>query len=176
MQRSDTGPGTPAGDHDSRAVPGGSAGGAGRPRRGSGRSLSGDTGGYSKRGLDRTTDRGRRAAGRGGSPASGGYPWPHGPEEVRWALDKRAGVCENNTVKPPTPPRGGCARGPGGCRSGSSSFSFRSRGSLPENRYSFHSQRQDVRVLTLSVSDNTPVASSFHYASLGVCLSNAFSR
>ncbi len=64
-------------------------------------------------------------------------------------MDKIAGVCDNK-VKPPTPPRGGCARGSGGSSSRPSPFSLRGRGSLPENQSPFHSQRQSVLIFTLS--------------------------
>jgi hypothetical protein len=109
----DTGPGRLVAGHGDRRAHPGSAGAAGRPRGDCGRVLPGDTGGYSRRARDHTRDRGRRAAGTTGRPASGGSPRPRGPGDVRRAVDKCAGVCDNS-VKPPTPPRGGCARGPGG--------------------------------------------------------------
>lgn len=136
-------------DRDDRAAPRGSAGAA-APRRGdSERDPPGDTAGCSRRGRDHRSGRGRRAAGTGGRPASGGSPRPRGPGEIRWAVDTRAGVCDNRG-KPPTPPRGGCARGSGGISSRPSPFSLRGRGSLPENQSPFYSQRQSVRNFTQS--------------------------
>jgi len=105
--------GRPVADRGDRGALRGSAGAGGQPRGDSGPGLPADTGGYSRHGPDHTRDRGRRAAGTTGRPASGGSPRPRGPGDVRRAVDKCAGVCDNS-VKPPTPPRGGCARGPGG--------------------------------------------------------------
>ena len=105
--------GRPAGDRGGRAGLRGSVDGAG-PRRGDcERALLGCTADCSRRAHDHTNGRGRTAPGRAGRPASGGSPRPRGPGDVRWAVDNGAAMCENFT-KPPTPPRGGCARGPGG--------------------------------------------------------------
>jgi len=125
---------TRAADRDDRGGPRGSADAAAPPRADYGRGLPADTGGCSRHGRDHTRDTGRRAVGRGDRPASGGWPRPRGPGAVRWAVDKCAGVCDKRR-KPPTPPRGGCARGSGGISSRPSSFSLRGRGSLPENHY-----------------------------------------
>jgi hypothetical protein len=131
-RRRDTGRGRRAGDRGDRGGPPGSAD-AGGPRRGHcGHALPVDRGGCNRRGRDRRRHRGRRAAGTSGRRASGGWPRPRGPGAVRWAVDKGAGVCDK-WDKPPTPPRGGCARGSGGISSRPSSFSLRGRGSLPEN-------------------------------------------
>jgi len=100
-----TGRGRLAGGRGDRGGPPGSAGAAG-PRRGdSGRGPPGDTAGCSRRGRDRTRDRGRRAAGTGGRPASGGSPRPHGPGDVRvgWT---NAGGCATPTAGRSTPPTG----------------------------------------------------------------------
>jgi len=144
----DSGPGRRvAGPGDRRAHPG-SAGAGGRRRGDCGRVPPGDTGGYSRRARDHTRDRGRRAAGTTGRPASGGSPRPRGPGDVRWAVDTCEGMCDT-LAKPLMPPRGGCARGSGGSSSRPSSFSLRDRGSLPENWSPFHSQRQHGWILTL---------------------------
>jgi len=119
-------------DRGGRGGPRGSAGAAALRHADCGRALPDDRAGCSRRGRDRRRDTGRRAAGRGGRRASGGWPRPRGPGAVRWAVDKSAGVCDKRR-KPPTPPRGGCARGSGGSSSRPSSFSLRGRGSLPEN-------------------------------------------
>lgn len=100
-----TGRDRPAGGRGDRGVPPGSAGAVG-PRRGdSGHGLPGDTAGCSRRGRDRTRDRGRRAAGTGGRPASGGSPRPHGPGNVRvgWT---NAGGCARPSAGRSTPPAG----------------------------------------------------------------------
>jgi hypothetical protein len=132
----DSAGGRRAADRDGRGGPRGSADGVGPRPADCGRGLPAGTGDYSTRGRDRRRDTGRRAAGTGGRPASGGSPRPRGPGAVRWAVDKRAGVCDKKG-KPPTPPRGGCARGSGGISSRPSSFSLRGGGSLPENHYLF---------------------------------------
>jgi len=133
-----TGRGRPAGDRDDRAGLPGSADAAARRRGDCGRGPPADTGGCNRRGRDHRSGRGRRAAGTGCTPASGGSPRPRGPGAIRWAVDKDTGVCDK-WIKPPTPPRGGCARGSGGTSSRPSSFSLRGRGSLPENYATFHS-------------------------------------
>lgn len=162
-----SGPGRPVGDRGDRGAPRGSAGAAGRQRGDCGRVLPGDTGDCSRRVPDHTRDRGRTAAGTTGRPASGGSPRPRGPGDVRRAVDKGAGMCDNCT-KPPIPPRGGCARGPGGSRSGPSSFSLRGRGSLPENSPTFHSQLGRVfGFIRFQVSGNPPAMTTSWKTSSG---------
>ena len=123
---------TRAGGRDGRGGLPGSAGAGGPPRGDCGRGLPADRGGCNRHGRDHRTGRGKRVAGTGGTPASGGWPRPRGPGAVRWAMDKGGGMCDN-LAKPPMPPRGGCARGSGGSSSRPSSFSLRGCGSLPEN-------------------------------------------
>jgi hypothetical protein len=100
-----TGPGRPAADRGDRGGPPGSAGAAGRPRGDSGHALPGDTGGCSRRGPDHTRGRGRRAAGRGGRPASGGSPRPRGPGDLKGGWTN-AGGCARPSAGRSTPPAG----------------------------------------------------------------------
>jgi hypothetical protein len=131
-----TGLGRRAADRDGRGGPRGSAGAGAPPRGDSEPGLPADTGDCNRHGRDHTRDTGRRAAGRGGRPASGGSPRPHGPGRVRWAVDKRAGVWDN-MIKPPTPPAGWVCPRVWRSSSRPSSLFLRGRGSLPENHYVF---------------------------------------
>jgi hypothetical protein len=131
-----TGLGRRAADRDGRGGPRGSAGAVAPPHGDPEPGLPAGTGDYSRRGRDHTRHTGRRAAGRSGRPASEGSPRPHGPGRIRWAVDKRAGVCDN-TIKPPTPPAGWVCPRVWRSSSRPSSFSLRGRGSLPENHYAF---------------------------------------